>query len=105
MGKWERCGLCDFRRQAKTSEENQGRTKAESNKNFMAQVVCINPDSPHYVERRKRNALPCSCFYDWFYRYDSEGDKNTIRSRQLMYVNKYRQDVLGLKPVDVLPAM
>jgi hypothetical protein len=105
MGKWEKCGLCDFRRQVKTLEENQGKTKAETWRNLAASVVCINPDSPHYGERRKRNALPCSCFHDWFYRYDGEGDKAAIRKKQSEYISKYRRDVLGLEPVDGLLPM
>ena len=105
MGFKYRCGLCDYKRQVKTLEENRGKTKVETDRNIKAWIICTHPESPHYGKNRKKNNLPCKYFHDWFYRFDSDGDKDVTRSRQLEFVNCYRQGVLGLGKVDTLPPM
>ena len=103
MGLKKRCGLCDYKRQVKTLEENKGKRINETDRNIKAWILCINPESPHYGKNRRKNNLPCKHFRDWFYL--TNGEQEPTRKRQLEFVNRYRQRVLGLGKVDTLPPM
>lgn len=94
-----RCGCCDYLRLVKTLGEcGAGVARSvDIDTNIRDATVCVQPDSPYYGERRRRNAKACTTYADWCWDWDFDGDVNAARAEQALFVTRYRRERLRLK--------
>jgi len=91
------CEMCDFYRCTKTLDEIQGKNPHIRRHQIKAATVCVQPDSVHYGEHRRKYAVACECYADWFYKRDFDGKHKKVRAAQAKLVDKYRRERLKLK--------
>ncbi|MCL2213384.1 MAG: hypothetical protein FWB93_06105 [Oscillospiraceae bacterium] len=90
------CHICDYYRCVIRCDELPQRNKKVSFKLMQNNTVCVNPESSCFGERRTKRNLVCSNFRDWFFFGDFGGDAQTVRATQVVLVDKFRTEQLGL---------